>query len=579
MNMIHLIDKTFASTQFTQIDTGTVKPFMKNDRLVIPPELLYRTSYEALKSLSFYFRKSHIALMADQYKNPGSSENDKFVIGTLLQNALVSAHGDFALCQDTGTAIIYGWKDESIFTGIDDEDILSQTIKDAYNDCCLRASQTAPSSFFDEYNTRDNLPGQISLYAVPDSKRGPAYRFLFAAKGAGSSNKTSYFSMTKALLEESRFESFLREQIQALGTAACPPYRIAVVVGGTSPEANLETLKLATTEILDSAPAFAENESPDDARGKGWLRRDSYWEKRVMEIGRESGLGAQFGGTALLLDARVLRLPRHAGSCPVSIGVSCSAHRNVLAEINQEGIFIEELEKNPAAFLQSEGLGALLLHSEKKSGSDSSQIPRINLNQSIQAIQSALSGFSAGDKMYLSGKLLTARDAAHLKWHNLITSGKALPEYLFKHPIFYAGPAAAPPGKIMGSMGPTTALRMDVYAEELMRRGIALVTLAKGNRGAAWTDACKKYQGFYLGTIGGAAALFAEKNIISDEVIDYPELGMEAVRLIEVRDVPAFVITDGKGNDLYSQTNQNYLTISDLSVSEIKGVYRKIIKT
>jgi fumarate hydratase class I len=271
-----------------------------------------------------------------------------------------------------------------------------------------------------------------------------------------------------------------------------------------------------------------------------------------MEIGKQSGLGAQFGGSSLLLDARVLRLPRHAGSCPVSIGVSCSAHRNLLAEINQEGIFIETLEKNPVSLLKNKKLESVCFLEEKQD-SVSVNIPKINLNQSIKEIQSALSHLSVGDKMYLSGKILVARDAAHLKWHDLIKNGTALPEYLFKHPVFYAGPAATPLGKILGSMGPTTAQRMDVYAEELMSRGIALVTLAKGNRTAAWIKSCLKYHGFYLGCIGGAAALFAEKNIISDTVIDYPELGMEAVRLIEIKDVPAFIIIDDKGNDLYTK--------------------------
>jgi fumarate hydratase class I len=546
MNIFSLIEKTFARTPFTKIDTGSIKPLFKNDRLIIPPELLYQVTYNAFHDLSFYLRKSHLQLMIDQYKNPDASENDKFVIGTLLQNALVASQGDFALCQDTGTAVIYGWKSESIFTGIDDEDFLSRGIKDVYRDKFLRASQIAPRTFFDEYNTADNLPGQISLYAVKDFQQSPSYRFLFAAKGAGSSNKTSFFSMTKSLLEESRFDTFLQEQIHALGTAACPPYRIAVVVGGASPEQNLETLKLATTEILDDAPMFEANENAETARGKGWIRRDSFWENRIMEIGRQSGLGAQFGGTSLILDAKVLRLPRHAGSCPVSIGVSCSAHRNILAEINQDGIFIETIEKKPAELLRSNGLDSLLLQSEKKYESTSLHIPHVNLNQSIQDLQSELSQFSVGDKVFLSGKLLVARDAAHLKWHELITNEKPLPDYLLHHPIFYAGPAATPPGKIIGSMGPTTAQRMDVYAEELMSRGAALITLAKGNRSAAWTATCKKYHGFYLGTIGGAAALFAEKNIVSDEVIDYAELGMEAVRLIEVKNVPAFVIIDGK---------------------------------
>ncbi len=551
MNYSNITGRAFNSTQFIKIDTGKVKPLQKNGRLIVPPELLVRISHEAISNLSFYYRQSHLRLMVNQYKSPGASENDKLVIGALLQNAVVSAQGDFALCQDTGTAMIYGWKDESVYTGADDEASLSLGIKDVYRDCYLRASQTAPLSFFDEYDTGTNLPGQITLYSNRDSQDGPVYRFLFGAKGAGSSNKTAYFSMSKALLEPIRFESFLEEQIKNLGTAACPPYRIAVVVGGTSPELNLETLKLATTEILDAAPEFGKNETMDEALKNGWIRRDPYWEERAREIGERSGLGAQFGGGSLIIDSRVLRLPRHAGSCPVSIGVSCSAHRNILAEINQQGIFIEALEKNPAEFLKKEGLDFLLPDSIGKRKTSSRHIPRINLDTSIKELQNVLSELFVGDKIYLSGKLLVARDAAHMKWHNLIKEGKPLPEYLYKHPIYYAGPAATPSGKIIGSLGPTTAQRMDIYAEELMSRGIALVTLAKGNRTAVWTEACRMYNGFYLGTIGGAAAIFAESNIVSDYVVDYPELGMEAVRLIEVQDLLAFIITDNKGNDLY----------------------------
>jgi fumarate hydratase class I len=556
MDFFHLVTKAFEKAEFRTLDTGGEKPRPEGSRLFIPPAMLQRAAEEGFRELSFFFRESHLRLLAERLKDPELSANDRLAIRLLLKNAIIAAGGELALCQDTGTAVIYGWKEEGVFTGDDDREALEAGAAGAYTKNYLRASQTGAFSFFGEFNTGDNLPAQIHLEPVPSiikgtGKEGPGasppsgtYRFLFIAKGGGSSNKTSLFSMTKALLEKEAFEKFLEEKIRALGTAACPPYRLAVVVGGTSPELNLEVLKLATAEALDAAPFFTEGEGAEQARGN-WIRRDSYWEKRAMEIGRQTGLGAQFGGSSLLLDARVLRLPRHAASCPVSIGVSCVAHRNLLAFIDREGLHIERLCSNPAAFLG--GLGLNL----DKEAQDSEGAFRINLDRPIGEVCRELSAFKAGDRLLLSGRLLVARDAAHLKWHGLIGEGKDLPAYLFKHPVYYAGPAAAPPGRIIGSLGPTTAGRMDGYAEEFMSRGASLITVAKGNRSASWRESCRKYGGFYLGTIGGAAALLAGEHVTANELIDYPELGMEAVRLITVKDLPAFIIIDDKGGDLF----------------------------
>ncbi|MDR2364004.1 MAG: FumA C-terminus/TtdB family hydratase beta subunit [Spirochaetaceae bacterium] len=548
-----LIADAFRKTQFKLPQAPGEKPVLSGGRLFIPPALLRRAAEEAFSSLAFYFRESHLELLAGPLSDPELSPNDRWVLSSLLENALIAARGELALCQDTGTAVIYGWKDEGVYTGGDDGAELEAGTARAYEKNHLRFSQIAPSSFFEEYQTGNNLPAQIRLEALPGEGPNPRYCFLFAAKGGGSSNKTAYFSKTKALLEENAFDAFLAEKIPALGTAACPPYRLAVVVGGTSPEVNLEVLKLATTEILDGAPFFA---SPGGSAGqnRGWIFRDPYWENRVMEIGRKSGLGAQFGGTSLLLDARVLRLTRHAASCPVSIGVSCNAHRNLLAYIDGEGLHLEKLAEAPGEFFARRGIPVSAAGPGLGGGSTEEDIPRIGLDRPLGEIRAALSRLRAGDRVLLSGKLLVARDAAHLRWHTLITRGRELPEYLFKYPIYYAGPAATPPGKVIGSLGPTTAQRMDPYGEEFMSRGASLVTLAKGNRSPQWRGACKKYGGFYLGAIGGAAALSAERHIISGEIIDYPELGMEAVRLIEVRDLPAFILIDDKGEGLYPDT-------------------------
>ncbi|MFP3088824.1 FumA C-terminus/TtdB family hydratase beta subunit [Treponema sp. TIM-1] len=539
-----LISNAFQKTQFRTLVAPGTKPALTDGRLCISPALLRLLAEEAFSALAFYFRESHLELLAKPLACPELSPNDRLVLSSLLENAVVAARGELALCQDTGTAVIYGWKDEGVYTGVDDGAELEAGIVRAYKKNHLRFSQTAPASFFDEYPTGNNLPAQIRLEALPGEAANPGYRFLFVAKGGGSSNKTAFFSKTKALLEEKAFAAFLEEQIPALGTAACPPYRLAVVVGGTSPEFNLEVLKLATTEILDGAPFFDTHDG-SAGQNRGWIFRDSSWENRIMEIGRKSGLGAQFGGTSFLLDVRVLRLPRHAASCPVSIGVSCNAHRNLLAFIDGAGIHLEKLIENPGEFLAERGIAVSDLGDH--AGGTGEGLSRINLSRPMGEILAALSRLRAGARVLLSGKLLVARDAAHLRWHTLLSRGQGLPAYLFKYPVYYAGPAATPLGKVIGSLGPTTAQRMDPYGEEFMSQGASLVTLAKGNRGPQWKAACKKYGGFYLGAMGGTAALSAERHVLSEEIIDYPDLGMEAVRLIEVRDFPAFILIDDTG--------------------------------
>ncbi|AEJ19336.1 FumA C-terminus/TtdB family hydratase beta subunit [Gracilinema caldarium] len=576
MTIRPIIDATFAKTQFEKIP---LEPrFLRNDQssLYIEPSVLTKLAEEAFVRISYYLRPSHLKLWSEQLNSNTLTANDRLVLETLLKNALISAEGKLPLCQDTGTATIIGWKEESVRTGAEDGEALSNGVLQAYTGHPLRASQVGFRSLFDEFDTGNNLPAQIHIEAVRDNSEGPEYRFLFIAKGGGSANKTALFQMTKALLEPETFKAFLKEKIAALGTAACPPYRLAVVVGGTSPEENLSILKLATTELLDTAPRM---ESAFKNNGSHWLYRDTEWESILMNITRESGLGAQFGGSLLALDARLIRLPRHAGSCPVSIGVSCSAHRNMLAKINSQGLWLEKLEYHPLEFLKQEGGASAKLAEAfqykkelKTKGQGSSinialasenlqisahpvasiSIRHINLDQGIKPALEALRGTRAGDRLLLSGYLLVARDAAHLKWHEALLRGETLPEYLTKHPIYYAGPAATPRGKVIGSFGPTTAQRMDSYAEELMSRGASLITLAKGNRTKAWAEACKTYGGFYLGTIGGAAALIAEENILESEILDYPELGMEAVRRIRVQDLLAFVIIDDQGRDLYN---------------------------
>lgn len=550
MELRDIIGAAFAAARFEPLDMGDHRPRMSSGRLMVEPSALRILAREAFRSASFYLRRSHLALWAEAIEDGSLSENDRIILEALIRNAAIAAEGALPLCQDTGTATVVGWKDESVATGGRDDEALSTGIADAYGSCNLRSSQVGALSFFDEFDTRDNLPAQIRIEAGEDGASGPSYRFLFIAKGAGSANKTSLSMLSKALLEERAFDSFLAEKIAALGTAACPPYRLAVVVGGTSPEENLSMLKLATTELLDAALPFGPGEDEAHSRERGWIRRDSYWEGRLMDHARRSGLGAQFGGSSLALDARVLRLPRHAGSCPVSVGVSCSAHRNILAVIDADGVRLEKLERAPAAFLRARGGRAAELVGRASAEADAG-LPRIDLDRPMAEIRAQLGKLAVGDRMLLSGRLLVARDAAHLRWHALIREGKPLPAYLRDHPIYYAGPADTPEGKVIGSFGPTTAQRMDPYGEELMSRGASLVTLAKGNRAGSWADACAAHGGFYLGTVGGAAALLAEENILESEVLDYEELGMEAVRRIRVDRLMAFLLVNDRGEDLY----------------------------
>ena len=507
--------------------------------LRIDPSVLAQLACEAFRDVNFLFRSAHLEQWAAILDEPGSSVNDRFVTAALLKNAAISAEGLFPSCQDTGTATVIGIKGEDVRTGCDGDAALCEGIARAYAECNLRYSRVAPSSMFEETNTRTNLPAQIDITAAPAGGPGAGeYRFLFIAKGGGSANKTFFFQETAALLNERALEAFLRKKIRAIGTAGCPPYHLAVVIGGTSAEANLKALKLATAGALDGLPDLSAGGVADpDA-----VFRDSGWERRVLDIARSSGIGAQFGGSALALDARVIRMARHAASLPISIGVSCSAHRNSLARIGPDGAWLESLDRDPARFLDR----ALPVLEKTEEGA-----VRILLDRPIREVCRALSAHPVGALVLLSGPLIVARDAAHARLARMLAEGAPLPSYFTECPVYYAGPANTPKGRVIGSFGPTTAQRMDGYVRSFMTAGGSLVMLAKGNRSAEVTAACREFGGFSLGTIGGAAALIARDHIVSERVIDFADLGFEAVRRIEVRDLPAFIVVDDKGNSLY----------------------------
>lgn len=500
--------------------------------LHIEPAALRRLAREAFRDISFLLRTHQLECWEAILDDPAAADNERFVAAALLKNAAIAAEGWLPMCQDTGTATVVACKGEGVVTGADDVQELEAGIREAYADSHLRFSQVAPLAMFEERNTGSNLPAQIDIHATAGSQ----YRFLFVAKGGGSSNKTALFQETKALLNEHSLTAFLREKVEALGVAACPPYHLGLVVGGSSPELNLKLLKLATAGALDHLPRTAD--------GTGQPYRDEAWEARLVQIAAETGLGAQFGGRHLALDARVIRCARHAGSCPVSLGVSCSAHRNALAYVGPEGIFVEQLDSDPARFLPR-ALETL----DRMTGSPAGH--RIHLDRPMEEIRDQLSRCPVGAMVLLSGPLIVARDVAHARFYELLKTDQPLPEYLSRHPIYYAGPAETPPGHVIGSFGPTTAQRMDVYLPEFMARGLSLVTLAKGNRAPSVTAACQSHGGFYLGTIGGAAALIAREHIVESEVVDHADLGMEAVRRIEVRDLPAFLLIDDQGDHLY----------------------------
>lgn len=509
-------------------DYVSVTQFGERKILNIDPKGLELLAQEASNDVSFLLRTNHLQSLKRIIDDPEATDNDRFVAYNLLQNAAVAAEGQLPSCQDTGTAIVVGKKGEDVYTGVDDAEWLSKGIFNTYQNKNLRYSQIVPISMFEEKNSGSNLPAQIDIYA----KKGMKYEFLILTKGGGSANKTFLYQKTKSLLNEKSLEEFIREKIKDLGTSACPPYHLALVIGGTSAEANLAAVKKASAKYYD--------ELPTSGNMAGQAFRDLEWEARVQRICQESGIGAQFGGKYFVHDVRVIRLPRHAASCPVGLGVSCSADRNIKGKITEEGIFIEQLETNPAQFLP-----AVAPHLEAP--------VEVNLNQPMETILAALSKYPIKTRLKLNGTLIVARDIAHAKIKELLDAGKPMPEYFKNHPIYYAGPAKTPEGMPSGSFGPTTAGRMDVYVDEFQKHGGSMIMLAKGNRSKDVTNACAKYGGFYLGSIGGPAAILAKENIASVEVIDFPELGMEAVRKIEVKNFPAFIITDDKGNDFFAE--------------------------
>ena len=494
--------------------------------LKVDPKALELLAEQAMADVSFYLRKSHLEKVAKILDDPEATDNDRFVAYTLLQNAVTAAEGQLPSCQDTGTAIVVGKKGENVWTGSNDEVSLSKGIYNTFKNKNLRYSQIVPLNMFDEKNTGSNLPAQIDIYA----QEGNEYKFLFLAKGGGSANKTFLYQQSKAVLNEKSLKEFIATKIKDLGTAACPPYHLAFVVGGTSAEANLKAVKLASAGYYD--------ELPTEGNMGGQAFRDLEWEAKVQQICQDSLIGAQFGGKYFTHDVKVIRLPRHAASCPIGLGVSCSADRNIKGKINKNGIYLEQLEMNPSRLLP-----ATPPHLEKA--------VEINLNQPMELVLKILSQFKVKTRLNLNGTLIVARDAAHAKIQELLNEGKRMPEYFKNHPVYYAGPAKTPEGMPSGSFGPTTAGRMDSYVAEFQKNGGSMIMLAKGNRSKAVTDACKTYGGFYLGSIGGPAAILAKQNIKSVEVVDFEEMGMEAVRKIEVVNFPAFIICDDKGNDFF----------------------------
>ena len=508
----------------------SVASFEGKEVLIIAPEALVFLADQAMRDVSFLLRPAHLEQVAAILSDPEASDNDRGVAIAMLLNAEVAAGFELPLCQDTGTATIYGKKGQQVWTGVNDEACLSRGIYKTYTENNLRYSQTVALNMYDEANSGCNLPAQIDLHAV----EGMEYKFLFVAKGGGSANKTALYQETKALLNPASLEQFLVEKMKTLGTAACPPYHLAFVIGGTSAEACLKTVKLATTKYLDSLPTEGDK--------SGHAFRDIELEKRILDAAYKCGYGAQFGGKYFALDVRVIRMPRHGASCPIGMGISCSADRNVKAKINRDGIWLEELERGPGRLVP-----------DKYRGKHEHSMIRVDLNKPMKEVLADLSRYPVTTQLFLTGTLVVARDIAHAKFKELIEKGEGIPEYLKKHPVYYAGPAKTPPGKPSGSFGPTTAGRMDSYVELLQSHGGSMIMIAKGNRSRQVTDACRKYGGFYLGSIGGPAALLAEKNIIKVECLDYPELGMEAVWKIEVVDFPAFILVDNKGNDFFRQ--------------------------
>ncbi len=504
--------------------------------LKVTPEAIQKLTSEAIHDTSHFLRDAHLQQLANILKDEEASANDRFVALDLLKNANISAGGVLPMCQDTGTALVMGKKGQRTLTSEKDEISISRGVYDAYTNLNLRYSQLAPVTTWEEKNTGNNLPAQVEIYS--DSDHPNEYNFLFIAKGGGSANKSFLYQETKAVLNPASFMTWLDEKLRSIGTAACPPYHLAIVIGGTSAEHTVKTAKLASTKYLDSLPALG-----DAKTGHGF--RDKALEEEVLKLTRTLGIGAQFGGKYFCHDVRVVRLPRHGASLPIAIAVSCSADRQIKGKITKEGVFLEKLERDPAHFLPE-------TTEEHLEG----QAVKIDLNQPMADVLKALSAHPIKTRVELNGTLIVARDLAHAKIKELIDSGKPLPDYFKDHAVYYAGPAKTPAGYASGSFGPTTAGRMDSYVEQFQSLGGSMIMLAKGNRSKQVTDACKKYGGFYLGSIGGPAARLAQDCIKKVEVLDYAELGMEAVWKIEIENFPAFIVVDDKGNDFFAETSK-----------------------
>ena len=510
-------------------DFISVARFEGSEILKVDPEGLAFLANQAMRDVSFLLRPAHLEQIAAILSDPEASPNDRGVAIAMLRNAEVASQFVLPLCQDTGTATVIGKKGQKVWTGVNDEEYITKGLWKTYTEESLRYSQTAGLNMYTEANTGNNMPPQIDLYATD----GMVYKFLFVAKGGGSANKTSLYQETKALLNPAALEKSLVEKMKSLGTAACPPYHIAFVIGGTSAEACLKAVKLASAKYFDDLPT--------EGNKAGQAFRDLELEKKLLEVAYKLGYGAQFGGKYFALDIRIIRLPRHGASCPVGMGVSCAADRNIKAKIDRDGIWVEELERDPGRFIP------------EKYRTKHDHGVKIDLNRPMKDVLADLTKYEVGTQLSLTGTVIVGRDIAHAKFKERIDEGEGIADYLKNHPVYYAGPAKTPPGKPSGSFGPTTAGRMDSYVDILQSLGGSLIMIAKGNRSTQVTDACKKYGGFYLGSIGGPAALLAEENIKKVECIDYPELGMEAVWKIEVVDFPAFILVDDKGNDLYQK--------------------------
>ncbi len=522
------------TTPWRKLTTDHVKveSFQGEDMLVVEPEALRLLAEAAMGEINHFLRPGHLEQLAKILKDPEATGNDKFVALDLLKNACIAAGGVLPMCQDTGTAIVMGKKGRRVYTKGGDEKALSEGVRDAYFRRNLRYSQLAPISMYEEKNTRNNLPAQIDIYEEGED----AYKFLFMAKGGGSANKTYLFQQTPSMLTEDRMLAFIKEKILTLGTAACPPYHLAIVIGGTSAELNLKTVKLASARYLDGLPT--------EGSELGHAFRDLDMEAKVLKLTQQSGVGAQFGGKYFCHDVRVIRLPRHGASLPIGMGVSCSADRQVLGKITKDGVYIEQLEHDPAKYMPDLGEAAA-----------SDEVVKIDLNRPMAEVLAELTKYPIKTRLSLTGPLIVARDLAHAKIRERLERGEGMPEYFKNHPIYYAGPAKTPEGMPSGSFGPTTAGRMDSYVDQFQSFGGSMVMLAKGNRSAAVREACNRYGGFYLGSIGGPAARLAQDCIKKVECIEYPELGMEAIWKIDVVDFPAFIVCDDKGNDFFKELN------------------------